>query len=92
MPPRVTSEKTQLLSQRRLWKQLVRHPNKGTGADRPGGWIYQLLPYMDLDTLHEAGKGGNQTVSSGRLPRVSMALPALYCARHRAGSLSVRHQ
>ena len=61
-------------------------PNNGSGANQPGGWLYQLLPYMDQETLHEAGKSGVTSVSnSGSYTRVSIALPALYCASRRAG-------
>ena len=49
--------KARLLSQRRLGQQLGRDPDRGTGTSQPGGWIYQILPYMDQDTLHELGKG-----------------------------------
>jgi len=31
-------------------------PNRGFGADQPGGWIYNLLPYLEEQTLREFGK------------------------------------
>ena len=63
----------------------VGNPNNGTGQNQPGGWIYQILPFMDQDVLHEMGKGGNLTLSaSAGAAMVSMPLQALYCPTRRA--------
>jgi len=32
-------------------------PDRGFGAKQPGGWIYDLLPYIEMENLHELGKG-----------------------------------
>ncbi|MGO9115341.1 MAG: DUF1559 domain-containing protein [Thermoguttaceae bacterium] len=61
-------------------------PDYGTGLYQPGGWIYQLLPYMDQDSLHELGKGGSLAVSSSASAvRVATPIPILYCPTRRAG-------
>ena len=42
-------------------------PDCGPGAQQPGGWIYQILPYIDYDALHDLGNGylkGNPSLSS----------------------------
>ncbi len=40
-------------------------PDCGAGAHQPGSWIYQLLPFMGLDMIHDLGKGlGNENSSS----------------------------
>ncbi len=31
--------------------------DRGTGASQPGSWIYQLLPFLGLDMIHDLGKG-----------------------------------
>jgi len=31
--------------------------DRGTGASQPGSWIYQILPFMGLDMIHDIGKG-----------------------------------
>ena len=32
-------------------------PDRGFGARQPGGWVYNSLPYMGLDMIHDIGKG-----------------------------------
>jgi prepilin-type N-terminal cleavage/methylation domain-containing protein/prepilin-type processing-associated H-X9-DG protein len=32
-------------------------PDKGFGSDQPGGWIYNVLPYVELGSLHDIGIG-----------------------------------
>ena len=61
----------------------VGNPDYGTGVNQPGGWIYQLLPYMEGDNLHDIGKGGTNAAAGAT--RVSTPIPALYCATRRAG-------
>src|SRR5271166_4344647 len=32
-------------------------PDHGFGARQPGGWIYNSLPYLGMDIIHDKGKG-----------------------------------
>ena len=32
-------------------------PDRGSGADQPGGWLYVTLPYLEQQLLHAAGLG-----------------------------------
>jgi prepilin-type N-terminal cleavage/methylation domain-containing protein len=38
----------------------VGDPDQGTDQDQPGGWIYNLLPYMEQENLHNIGLGQAQ--------------------------------
>jgi prepilin-type N-terminal cleavage/methylation domain-containing protein/prepilin-type processing-associated H-X9-DG protein len=35
----------------------VGDPDRGIGIRQPGGWIYNILPYIDQNDLHDMGKG-----------------------------------
>ncbi|BBO33709.1 DUF1559 domain-containing protein [Lacipirellula parvula] len=35
----------------------VGDPDEGFGAKQPGGWAFSVLPYMELGTLHDIGRG-----------------------------------
>ena len=35
----------------------VGDPDRGTGKDQPGSWIYNLLPYLEQGALRETGRG-----------------------------------
>ena len=35
----------------------VGDPDMGFGAKHPGGWIYSLLPYLELENIHQMGAG-----------------------------------
>src|SRR5439155_16523915 len=36
----------------------VGDPDRGVGRSQPGGWVYQLLPFVDQAPLRNLGKGG----------------------------------
>lgn len=35
----------------------VPDPDLGTGENQPGGWVYQQLPFMEEQALHQSGAG-----------------------------------
>lgn len=35
----------------------VGDPNQGFGKNQPGGWIFNILPYIEQQSLHDLGKG-----------------------------------
>ena len=48
-----------------LW---IGDPDHGFGARQPGGWIYNLLPYLGLDMIHDMGKGASDQRQIQHLP------------------------
>ena len=57
-----------------LW---IGHPDRGTGLKQPGGWIYNLLAYVEQPGLRETGEGvtGNQQRRElARLAQTPLAL------------------
>ena len=41
-------------------------PDRGFGARQPGGWIYNCLPFMGLDNIHDIGIGLPGNTSGGQ--------------------------
>jgi len=41
--------------------QWVGDADRGTGAEQPGGWGYNILPYMEQEALHQMGAGLGET-------------------------------
>jgi prepilin-type N-terminal cleavage/methylation domain-containing protein/prepilin-type processing-associated H-X9-DG protein len=39
------------------WKDYVADPDGGYGAKQPGGWIYNILSYIEEDNLRQLGRG-----------------------------------
>ncbi len=59
------------------------------GADwrQPGGWIYNILPFIEQQTLHDLGAGlgawNSTDKKAAHLQRVSTPLGTLYCPTRR---------
>jgi prepilin-type N-terminal cleavage/methylation domain-containing protein/prepilin-type processing-associated H-X9-DG protein len=59
-------------------------PDHGFGARQPGGWIYNLLPYLGLDMIHDIGKGLSPTAKFSALAEAEQAvIPSLNCPTRR---------
>ena len=46
----------------------VGDPDLGTGTAQQGGWVFNILPYMEQEALYNLGAGGDATQKDGRRP------------------------
>ena len=60
-------------------------PDHGFGAHQPGGWLYNSLPYLGLDMIHDKGKGASASDKFNiYLPEAkSVGIPLLICPTRR---------
>ncbi len=55
-------------------------PNRGVGKQQPGGWIYQLLPYLERSDLANAGAGQTDPELGATLATISTtSVPVFKC-------------
>jgi prepilin-type N-terminal cleavage/methylation domain-containing protein/prepilin-type processing-associated H-X9-DG protein len=55
-------------------------PSRGLGPQQPGGWIYQILPYMEQQNLYNLA-----TTPAGALQMIATPLPLFNCPSRRTG-------
>ncbi|MDC0937147.1 DUF1559 domain-containing protein [Pirellulales bacterium] len=71
----------------------VGDPDRGAGFDQPGGWAYQILPYVEQQNLYDVGTG------MPKMPKweairdqvLSTALPMFNCPSLRSGPQPLRN-
>jgi type II secretory pathway pseudopilin PulG len=66
----------------------VGDPDRGFTRRQPGGWIYNLLPYVEQEALHQLGAGKTGTAKmqdAGRL--IQSPLSLLNCPSRRSSAL-----
>jgi prepilin-type N-terminal cleavage/methylation domain-containing protein/prepilin-type processing-associated H-X9-DG protein len=62
----------------------VGEPDRGVGVKQPGGWIYNLLPYIEQKQLHDmsAGLNGDAKLDAAQ-QMCSVAIPLFTCPSRR---------
>ena len=50
----------------------VGDPDGGFGKSQPGGWLYNLLPFMDYKSLHDMGKSGGSAMTPASATKRTM--------------------
>jgi prepilin-type N-terminal cleavage/methylation domain-containing protein/prepilin-type processing-associated H-X9-DG protein len=69
-------------------KNWLGHPDRGFGVNQPGGWIYNVLPFLEQQALHDlGGTGGSMTIEDANAERVSTPLAMLNCPSRRPPTL-----
>jgi prepilin-type processing-associated H-X9-DG protein len=69
-----------------LW---IGNPDRGTGKEQPGGWVYNLLPFLEQTRLREMGLGLPEDQQHAELTRlVQVPLPVMTCPTRATPSLS----
>jgi prepilin-type N-terminal cleavage/methylation domain-containing protein len=63
-------------------------PDRGTDKNEPGGWAYNLLPYLEEKSLHDSGAGGTLAAKSiANTTRNRTRLSLFSCPSRRANEL-----
>ena len=63
----------------------VGDPNRGFTADQPGGWAYNLLPYLERADVHDLGKGDASLAADGKR-MCETPVKVFYCPSRRRPS------
>ena len=59
-------------------------PDRGFGRRQPGGWIYNILPYVEQQALHDMGLGKSLTEKRSLLMQMcEVPLAVLHCPSRR---------
>jgi prepilin-type N-terminal cleavage/methylation domain-containing protein/prepilin-type processing-associated H-X9-DG protein len=62
----------------------VGEPSQGFGREQPGGWLYNILPYIEEGPLRETGKGLTGFARNSALVRVIQTpVSSFYCPSRR---------
>lgn len=65
----------------RLW---LGHPDRGFNKRQPGGWIYNILPFIEQQWLHDLGAAGSGvTIESANARRLGTPISGLNCPTRR---------
>jgi prepilin-type processing-associated H-X9-DG protein len=59
-------------------------PDRGFGADQPGGWFYNILPYIEQEALRQMGKGASNVEKvKAATKRLATPITMFYCPTRR---------
>ena len=65
----------------------MRHPDQGTGQQQSGGWVYNILPFMEYRNIHDMGKGMGAAKYQAIGQRVGITIKEFNCpTRPRVGN------
>src|SRR6516225_9052707 len=64
----------------------VGDPNRGYKQAQPGGWAYNILPFIEFNSLHELGNNGpsgSPQQMAGATLRCATPIPTYHCPSRR---------
>jgi prepilin-type N-terminal cleavage/methylation domain-containing protein len=65
-------------------KTWLGHPDRQFGSKQPGGWIYNVLPFLEQGALHDLGAtGASTTIEDANAQRVAFPLEVFNCPTRR---------
>jgi len=65
-------------------KTWLGHPDRQFGERQPGGWIYNVLPYLEQEPLHDLGTTGTATtIEDANAQRMTSPLAVFNCPTRR---------
>ena len=60
-------------------------PDRGVDAAQPGGWAYNILPFLEQSALHDLGKGLTGSAKRAATTEcITTPLPIFHCSTRRA--------
>jgi prepilin-type N-terminal cleavage/methylation domain-containing protein len=65
----------------------VGDPTQGNTSKQPGGWVFNILPYVEGDVLHDYGADGSIAKSAIVQKQVATTLGFMNCPSRRGGQL-----
>ena len=65
-----------------LW---VGDADRGHSTNQPGGWVYNLLPYVEQQNLHDVNRGQSDKTAANR--NLMLPLPFMNCPTRRSAKL-----
>lgn len=70
------------------WKDHLGDPNAGYGTKQPGGWIYNILSYIEEDNLRQLGRGlKGQPREQALTTLMQSPIEVFYCPSRRLARL-----
>ena len=64
------------------------NPDQGFGKAQPGGWVYNILPFIEQQALHDLGATGSSiTIQDANAQRLTTPIPGLICPSRRPAIL-----
>lgn len=70
------------------YRNWLGHPDRGFDKRQPGGWIYNILPFIEEQALHDLGMNeGGMTIEDANAQRITTPLEVMNCPSRRPAVL-----